>query len=106
MMAIVIAAFVAWPGHDPRIAVTLAGRWHNVLAKGAWYVLFPAAGLGLYSGALGFLWAFPYIIGVVVGGALSGALLFARLLRHQTTPALESRARVGRHSRWASSSFS
>jgi hypothetical protein len=94
LIAIVIVAFATWPGQDPRQAVTLAGRWHNVLAKGAWYVLFPAAGLGLYSGVLGFLWAFPYSIAVVFGGAIGGALLFAHLLRGQATPPLDARTRV------------
>jgi hypothetical protein len=94
LMAVAVVAFATWPGQDPRQALTLAARWQNVVSKGRWYVFFPAAGLGLYSGAIGFLWAFPYSLGVVVGGAMSGALLFARLLRHQTTPPLESRARV------------
>jgi hypothetical protein len=94
LMAIVIVAYATWPGHNERQALTLAERWHTVVAKGAWYFLFPAAGVGLYSGAIGFLWAFPYSIAVVVVGAMGGALLFARLLHGQTTPPLESDTRV------------
>ena len=90
LMAIVIVAYATWPGHNERQALTLGERWHNVVTKGAWYVFFPTSGVGLYSGALGFLWAFPYSIAVVVVGAASGALLFARRLHGQTTPSLEA----------------
>ena len=90
LMAIVIVAYATWPGHNERQALTLGERWHNVVTKGAWYVLFPTSGVGLYSGALGFLWAFPYSIAVVVVGAASGARLFARRLHGQTTPSLEA----------------
>jgi hypothetical protein len=90
LMAIVVVAYATWPGQNERQAVTLAARWHNVFAKGAWYLFFPAAGLGLYSGAIAFWWAFPYSIAVVFTGAVSGALLFARLLQRQTTPRLDS----------------
>jgi hypothetical protein len=94
VMTIIVLAYATWPGANERQAVPLAARWHNVFAKGAWYFFFPASGLGLYSGAIAFLWALPYSVAIVVTGAIGGALLFARLLSGYTTPHLESGARV------------
>ena len=35
LMAIVIAVYATWPGHNERQALTLGERWHNVVTKGA-----------------------------------------------------------------------
>jgi hypothetical protein len=80
VMGAVILAYATWPGVNERNALTLAQRWDRVLAKRGWYLTFPAAGLGLYSGALGFLWAFPYSVAVAVAGALTGTVLLPRVL--------------------------
>jgi heme/copper-type cytochrome/quinol oxidase subunit 4 len=91
IVALVIAAYALWPGHNERQALTLVDRWHNVFAKGRWYVLFPVAGLGLYSGALAFAWAFPFSVVVVLIGALTGARLISAILPEQTAPRSERR---------------
>jgi hypothetical protein len=91
-LGVVTAVFIAyalWPGTNPRQAVTLEGRFHNALDKGEWYLLFPAAGLGLYSGALAFLWAFPYSLAAVIGGAAGGAMAIPRLLSGHSMPPLD-----------------
>jgi hypothetical protein len=92
VMSTVLVAYALWPGENERQALTLAARWHNIWAKGAWYLLFPAAGLGLYSGALGFLWAFPFSILIVLGGAVTGGLLVPHLLGGHCAPRLEPHA--------------
>ena len=58
-MTLVIVAYATWPGANERQALTLVERLHTVLAKREWYLFFPAAGLGLYSGAHAFVWALP-----------------------------------------------
>lgn len=80
----VVIAYALWPGTNPRQAVSLAERVHNALDKGAWFVFYPAAGLGLYSGFLGFIWAMPYSILAVVGAAIGGAVAMPRLLWRRT----------------------
>jgi hypothetical protein len=89
VMAVVMLAYVIRPGENERQALTLAERWHAVFAKREWYLLFPIAGLGLYSGALGFLWALPYSIAIVLIGATAGALLMPRLLAGHVVQRLE-----------------
>lgn len=69
--------------------MSLADRWQNALTKGEWYVLFPAAGLGLYSGALAFAWAFPFSVAIVVAGAIAGGLLLPRLLRRHSSAKID-----------------
>jgi hypothetical protein len=86
LMTMVIMSYAIWPGENERQALTLSERWHNVLAKREWYLIFPAAGLGLYSGALAFLWAFPYSVAIVLFGAVTGGLLAARLLSVRNAP--------------------
>ncbi len=94
IMAIIVLAYATWPGVNERQDLSLSTRWHNVFAKGAWYFFFPASGLGLYTGAIAFLWAFPYSIAIVLAGAVGGAMLFAGLLSGHTAPQLEPGARV------------
>jgi hypothetical protein len=94
VVTLVILAYATWPGENERQALTLAERWHNVVAKRVWYLAFPAAGLGLYSGAIGFVWALPYSVAVVLVAAFTGARLFPRLLTAQTAPRLETHAAV------------
>jgi hypothetical protein len=83
----VLVAYTLWSGSNPRLALTLAERLHNALGKGEWYVLFPAVGLGLYSGALGFVWAFPYSVAAVIAGGVAGASAMPGLLSgHRALP--------------------
>jgi hypothetical protein len=83
VVATVLVAYAMWPGANPRQAVSFADRLHNAYARPEWYLIFPASGLGLYSGALAFVWAFPYSVAVVGLGAATGIRLFPALVaRH------------------------
>ena len=73
-MTMVIVAYATWPGANERQALTLSERLHAVLAKREWYLFFPAAGVGLYSGAHAFVWALPFSIAIVLAGAWTGLL--------------------------------
>jgi hypothetical protein len=84
MVATVLVAYAIWPGSNPRQAVSFADRLHNVYARPEWYLIFPASGLGLYSGALAFVWAFPYSVAVVGLGAATGTRLFPVLVGSHT----------------------
>jgi hypothetical protein len=79
-VAIVLLAYSIWPGQNPRQAVSLAQRLHNIYAQPDWYLFFPATGVGVYSGTIAFLWAFPYSMLVVGLGAAAGAWYFPVLL--------------------------
>jgi len=92
--AAVLVAYSLWPGENPRQALTLAERFHNILTEPEWYVLFPAVGLGLHSGALAFLWAFPISLVVVVAAAVGGAMLVPVLLAGHDGPELGRRTAV------------
>ena len=86
-MGAVILAYAIWPGENVRQAMTLSERWQQVLAKREWYLYFPVANVGLYSGALAFVWALPYSVALVLVGAVAGAWLMPRLLAgHRGVP--------------------
>jgi hypothetical protein len=87
----VIAAYAVWHGNNPRQALTLSERVREVFSDPEWYVGFPIVGLGLHSGSLGFMWAFPYSLGIVAIGALAGARIFRRLLASSAAPPMETR---------------
>ena len=92
VVSLVLVAYATWPGENERQALTLADRLRSVMDKREWWVVFPAVGLGLHSGALAFLWALPSSIAVVLAGAAVGALLGPVLLARHAAPALEPRA--------------
>jgi hypothetical protein len=89
----ILAAYTAWPGSNPRQALTLAERLDAAMSKGAWYVYFPAVGLGLHSGALAIAWAFPLSIVILIGGAVVGTVVLPRVM---TRPS----SRLDRHAVW------
>lgn len=68
----VLVAYVLWPGENPRQDVTLDQRVRNVIADPLWYVRFPVVGLGLHSGFMGFLWAFPWSLALVAATVGAG----------------------------------
>lgn len=76
----VLAAYATWPGDNPRQDVPLDQRLRYLVADPMWYVRFPAVGLGLHSGLMGFLWALPWSVLLVAGGALAGWRSGPRLL--------------------------
>jgi hypothetical protein len=95
--AVVLISYAIWPGTNPRQALTLADRVQNAVSKGEWYLFFPAVGLGLHSGLLGFIWALPYSIAVVVAGSIGGGVAMPRLLAG--SPSRRVNGRVA--ARWA-----
>jgi hypothetical protein len=91
VVATVLAAYGVWPGENPRQAVSLAERFQNVFDEPEWYLFFPAAGVGLYSGALAVIWAFPYSVAILGVGAVVGARLLPVLLAHHGGGGLDRR---------------
>jgi hypothetical protein len=91
IMATVLLAYAIWPGQNPRQAVSLAQRLHNIYAHPEWYLFFPAMGVGVYSGAIAFLWALPYSLLVVGLGASGGAWLSPVLLANHEGQGLDRR---------------
>jgi hypothetical protein len=72
--------------------MSLGERLGEVFDDPEWYVVFPIVGLGLHSGLFGFVWALPYSLGVVVIGALGGALILRGLTPWQTAPPVDRRS--------------
>ena len=93
----VLAVYATWPGADFRTAVPLARRLEAFFVDPEWYVIFPAAGLGLHSGLHALLWAFPLSVGVMAAGVAAGAWAGPVLLAGRSGPRLERRTLV----RWA-----
>jgi hypothetical protein len=87
----VITAYAVWHGNNPRQALTLSERFREVFADPEWYVGFPIVGLGLHSGFLGFMWAFPHSLGIVAIGALAGARIIRTLVASSAAPSTEKR---------------
>jgi hypothetical protein len=71
----VLAAFILWPGEDPRLQATLVDRLAGLADDPAFYIQFPAVGMGLHSIPLAVLWAFPLGLVVLAAGGLVGARL-------------------------------
>jgi hypothetical protein len=72
-VVLLLAAFVVLPGQDPRLQVSLADRVVGVFRDPAFYVQFPAVGLGLHSIPLAMAWSFPVSVALLAGGAALGA---------------------------------
>jgi hypothetical protein len=72
--AAVIAGFVLWPGANPRLRSGLLERITGLTADPAFYVGFPAVGLGLHSIPLAIWWALPWSIAVLLLGVAAGAM--------------------------------
>jgi hypothetical protein len=68
----VLATYAVWSGADPRLQVPIGDRLRGVVADPAFYVLFPAVGLGVHSMPLAMRWAFPASVAVVAAATLLG----------------------------------
>jgi hypothetical protein len=68
-----VAIYLIWPGTSARTAVGFSDRLAAMVTDPAWYVRFPAVGLGLHSIPVAVWWAFPFSLGVLAMGALLGA---------------------------------
>jgi hypothetical protein len=84
----VLAAYAVWSGGDPRLQVTLGERLRGVVTDPAFYLLFPAVGLGAHSIPLALRWAFPVSVAVIAAAALLGWRIGPALAEHdQARPA-------------------
>jgi hypothetical protein len=71
LAAAVTIVYAAWPGTDPRSAVTIGERIAAIFKQPLWYIEFPGAGLGLHSIPLALRWAVPLsLVVVAIGGWL------------------------------------
>jgi hypothetical protein len=68
----VIATFLLWPGDNPRLRAGVAERFAALASNPAFYVGYPAVGLGLHSIPLAIGWALPWSLGIVGLGAFAG----------------------------------
>ena len=85
----VLAVYATWPGADFRTAVPLSRRFEAFFVDPEWYVIFPAAGLGLHSGLHALVWAFPLSVAVVAAGVAAGGWAGPVLLAGRPGPRLE-----------------
>jgi hypothetical protein len=80
LAAVVLIAYTMWHGDNPKYVMAVADRLRGLVEDPSWYVLFPASGLGLHSGFLGFVWGWPISILVVCGAAAIGAVVAAAVV--------------------------
>jgi hypothetical protein len=88
----VLAVYATWPGADFRTAVPVSRRLEAFVVDPDWYVIFPAAGLGLHSGLNALLWAFPFSVAVLAVGVAAGARVGPVLLAGPSGQGLQRRA--------------
>jgi hypothetical protein len=72
VVIVLLVAFVASPGDDPRLHLALSERVAGALRDPGFLVLFPAVGLGLQSIPLAVAWAFPVSVVLLAAGGLLG----------------------------------
>jgi hypothetical protein len=83
---LVIATYLVWPGASSRTAVGLADRVIAIGTDPAWYVRFPAIGVGAHSIPVAVWWGLPLSLTVLAIGAAVGALAGPRLLGESEEP--------------------
>ena len=72
VVAVLLVLFVAWPGEDPRLRLTLSERLVGAVQDPGFLVRFAAVGLGLQSIPLAVAWAIPLSVVALAAGALIG----------------------------------
>jgi hypothetical protein len=72
VVAVLVVAFVAWPGSDPRLHVSLGARVAAMVHDPAFPFLFAGVGLGLQSIPLALAWAFPWSVALLALGVWAG----------------------------------
>ena len=70
-------AVLVFPGEDQRLQAGLVERLTALLDDPAFYVQFPAVGLGLHSIPLALWWALPWSLLALAAGAVAGGWLAA-----------------------------
>jgi hypothetical protein len=76
---VALLAFALYPGADPRLHAGLVERVAALTKDVAFYVGFPAVGLGLHSIPLAVWWTLPWSIFILAAGAVLGVLAARRL---------------------------
>lgn len=71
--AAAVLGFLAWPGANPRLRASLGDRLAGLWANPAFYLGYPAVGLGVHSIPTAVWWARPWSAGVLALGAIAGA---------------------------------
>jgi hypothetical protein len=87
---LVLVSFVVWAGDDARLQASVGERLAGLLEDPAFYMQFPAVGLGVHSIPLAVLWSFPIGVAVLGIGAFLGGRLGPHLFR--ATGATDRRA--------------
>jgi len=70
--ATVTVAYLLVPGNDPRLSADATARVQGLFTDIAFFVRFPAAGVGAESIPLAVGWAFPVSVVVLIAGAVAG----------------------------------
>ena len=81
VMLLVLITFSLFHGTSPYTDVALIDRVRNIFADPAYYVIFPAIGLGAHAIPLALRWAFPLSLVVLLTGGIIGARVGRALLR-------------------------
>ena len=68
----VTVAYLLVPGNDPRLTADATARVQGLFTDIAFFVRFPAAGVGAESIPLAVGWAFPVSVVVLIAGAVAG----------------------------------
>jgi hypothetical protein len=69
---LVLISFVLWSGNDPRLRPAAGERISGLFSDPAYYLGYPAVGLGLHSIPLAIWWAFPASVVVLSAGGIFG----------------------------------
>jgi hypothetical protein len=77
--AVVIAGVMMWPGANPRLRASLTERIGGLTANPAFYVAYPAVGLGLHSVPLALRWAWPWDVPLIALAGIAGWRIGPRL---------------------------
>lgn len=80
VVALLVVAFVVWPGEDPRLRLTVSERVAGAVHDPLFLVRFAAVGLGLQSIPLAVAWGLPLSAVALAAGALIGFRLIPQAL--------------------------
>jgi hypothetical protein len=72
VVGLVLTSFVLWRGTDPRLRPSAGERISTAISDPAFYVEYPAVGLGVHSIPLAVAWAFPASLVALGAGGMVG----------------------------------
>jgi hypothetical protein len=90
--ALVVASFMLWPGANPRLSAGVIERIGGLTVNPAFYVGYPAVGLGLHSIPLAVRWAWPWDVVLLAAAAAIGWRIGPRVV-HSAPPITAYRRR-------------